>query len=149
MKKNNVLKYLIFASLLFLANANVVSAVNEYIVCGDNSIPAPVPPITRVIVLVLQIVLPLVIIIMGSVDFLKAVVAADQDKIKKTQNQFIKRLGAGAIFFFVIVVVKFAISLTADSSQEAQSIWKCVDCMIGDEASCGPVTTDNPFLNDI
>lgn len=153
MLKNKKIKYIMFTLLVFLSNTALVFAddkvqlANEYIMCGDNSIPAPIAPITRMVVLLLELAVPLLIIVLGSLDFLKAVVAADQDKIKKTQNQFFTRLKAGAIFFFVVLVVKFAVSLVADAS-EGQSISNCIDCLINDEAKCGPITTDSPFLSD-
>lgn len=148
MEKNKLVKYLMFTFAIFLSNILIVNAAgNEYISCGDNSIPAPIAPITRTIVLMLEIILPLAIIIVGSLDFFKAVAAADQEKIKKNQNQFINRLKAGAIFFFVIVVVRFAVSIVADQTDQ-QSLTNCIDCLINDETKCGPITTDNPFIDD-
>lgn len=147
MKKNKLVRYLTFAFVIFLSNVLIVNAgENEYISCGDNSIPAPIAPITRTIVLMLEIILPLAIIIVGSLDFFKAVAAADQEKIKKNQNQFISRLKAGAIFFFVIAVVRFAVSIVADQTDQ-QSLTNCIDCLINDETKCGPITTDNPFID--
>lgn len=149
MRKNKVLKYMLCALMLFMTNFNMVFAIgNEYIKCGDNSIPAPIPPITRVIVLLLQIILPLAIIIMGSLDFLKAVIAADQDKIKKSQSQFFNRLKAGGIFFFVVVFVRFSVSLVSDNNKkENAGIMECLDCLINDESACGEVTENNPFID--
>lgn len=148
MKKNKLFRYLAFTFVIFLSNILIVNASeNEYISCGDNSIPAPIAPITRTIVIMLEIILPLAIILVGSLDFFKAVAAADQEKIKKNQNQFLNRLKAGVIFFFVIVVVRFAVSIVADQTEE-QSITNCIDCLINDETKCGPLTTDNPFLDD-
>ena len=149
MRRNKILKYMLCALMLFMTNFNMVFAVgNEYIKCGDNSIPAPIPPITRVVVLLLQIALPLVIIIMGSLDFLKAVIAADQDKIKKNQAQFFNRLKAGGIFFFVVVFVRLAVSLVSDANnKENAGIMECLDCLINNEEACGEITENNPFID--
>ena len=118
----------------------------EYLMCGDRQIPAPIAPVTRMAVLILQIVLPLAIILVGSIDFLKAVIASDQDKIKKNQHQFLNRLKAGLIFFFVFTGFKFIVSLVADPD-ENQGVLTCVDCLIADETSCGEVEETNPFLD--
>lgn len=147
MKKNKITKTFLIALGVFFSNTLIANAAgNEYIACGSNSIPAPIAPIIRTIVLLLQIVLPLVIIVVGSLDFFKAVAAADQEKIKKNQNQFLSRLKAGAIFFFVVVVIKFAISIVADQTDNA-SISNCIDCLINDETKCGEITTNNPFID--
>lgn len=147
MKKNKIVKSFLIALGVFFSNALIVNAEgNEYIACGSNSIPAPLAPIVRTIVLLLQIVLPLAIIIIGSLDFFKAVIAADQEKIKKNQHQFLSRLKAGAIFFFVVVVIKFTISIVADQTDN-ESISNCIDCLINDETKCGEITTNNPFID--
>lgn len=118
----------------------------EYLMCGDRQIPAPIAPVTRMAVLMLQIVLPLAIILVGSIDFLKAVIASDQEKIKKNQHQFLNRLKAGLIFFFVFTGFKFIVSLVVDSN-ESKGVLTCVDCLISDETSCGEVEETNPFLD--
>lgn len=147
MKKNKIIKYVAFAFMMFLANTLVAFAEqNQYIECGDNSIPAGLAPVTRITVLMLQIILPIAIIIVGSLDFLKAVIAGDQEGVKKNEKQFLNRLKYGAIFFFVIVIIKFVVSFVADADEE-KNISKCIDCMINDESSCGSVTTDNPFID--
>ena len=119
----------------------------DYIKCGSNYIPEPLPPVTRAVTLLLQIALPLVIILVGSLDFVKAVIASDQEKIKKNQNQFLNRLKAGLIFFFVITGFKFVVSLVANPADSDKFI-SCVDCMISDSASCGEITKNNPYLDE-
>lgn len=117
----------------------------QYLKCGDNFIPAPIAPITRVLTLLLQILLPLVIILVGNMDFLKAVIASDQEKIKKNQRQFFNRLKAALIFFLVITVFKFVIQLVADTKEDSDDFIKCVDCLISDESSCDETTDESPF----
>lgn len=145
MKKRNIIKYLTFAFMIFMIGSTIAFAgSNEYIQCGSGSIPAGIAPVTRVIVRMLHLAIPIAIIIAGSLDFLKAVIARDQEGIKKHQNQFVKRLVTAGIFFFVILIMKFTVSLVADNAES--DVLKCVDCLISDESSCGAITTDNPFL---
>ena len=80
---------------------------------------------------------------MGSLDFLKATIAGDSDKMKKNQKQFVTRLIAGAITFFVFVVVKFVVSMVADANNSV-SFTTCLDCLINDEGSCDTVPI-SPF----
>ena len=138
------IKYILFGIMTMLISMPTVFAEDytQYIACGDSSIPAPIPAITRVIVLILQVLIPIIIIIMGSIDLMKAV-AADPEKIKNGQKQFFKRLTAAAIFFLVITITKFVVSIAADAGES--SIADCVDCMISDAEKCGEITADGPF----
>lgn len=105
--------------------------------CGDVTIPSPVPPITRLIVTLIKIAAPLVLIIVGMLDILKAVMASDEKKLKESQTKFVKRLIPAALIFLVVTIVQLLIGLFADSTSEANSLSRCIDCMISDENKCG------------
>ena len=72
-----------------------------------------IPYVVSTIVLVIKIVVPVLLVIFGSIDFLKAVVAQKEDEIKKGQQTFIKRLIAAVIVFFVVQVVQLIISFAS------------------------------------
>jgi len=123
-------------------NSNNNSGVNvntnffgslDVVKCGNAEIPSSVPSIIRTIIIVIKIAVPLVLIIMGMVDMLKAVIASDEKKLASSQKQFFKRLGFGAAVFLVITVIQFLIGIIA--SDDA-SIINCVSCMLGDESTC-------------
>ncbi len=104
--------------------------------CGGSyltGIPEKIPKLTKFIYIFLQILVPIAIIILGSLDLLKAVGGQKEDEIKKGQQVFIKRLVGAAIVFFVFAIVKFAISLVSDSST---SIIDCIDCFLKNNDSC-------------
>ena len=71
----------------------VANAQTEWIICGKVAFPSFIAPITRTIVSLFQIVVPLIIIILGSLDYMKAVTASE-DKIKEHQKKFIKRFAS-------------------------------------------------------
>ena len=150
MKNNKIKKILFYAFTicltLFIGSNSVLAAGNTtttYIQCGSSTFPAPVAAIIRTVILLLQIIIPIGIIVMGSLDFLKATIAGDSDKMKKNQKQFVTRLIAGAITFFVFVVVKFVVSMVADTNNSV-SFTTCLDCLINDEGSCDTVPI-SPF----
>lgn len=104
--------------------------------CGGSyltGIPKKMVKLTKFIYIFLQILVPIAIIILGSLDLLKAVAAQKEDEIKKGQQVFIKRLIGAAIVFFVFAIVKFIISLVSDNST---SIINCVDCFLKNNDSC-------------
>ena len=52
-----------------------------------------------------RIIVPILIILLGTLDFAKAVLAGKEDNMKKAQSTFVKRLIAGVAVFFVPVMV--------------------------------------------
>ena len=92
-----------------------------------------IPYIVHMIIIIIKIVIPILLIIFGSIDFLKAVTAAKEDEIKKGQQTFIKRVIAVIVFFIVQIVqliVKFA-------SNNDENISNCFSCFINNE-KCNP-----------
>lgn len=92
--------------------------------------------ITSVAYTLMLIAVPIIIIVLGSIDLLKGVMAQKEDEIKKGQQVFIKRLIAGLIVFFVLAIVKFSVSIFNKSN--SKSIVGCVNCIIEgpDSGSC-------------
>lgn len=105
--------------------------------CGDElltDLPAIVPKIVHIVYLIIQILIPVLIVVFGSMDFVKAVIAQKDDEIKKGQQVFIKRLIAGVIVFFVFAIVKIIVSFAADS--EKTRILDCASCIINNNEDC-------------
>lgn len=55
----------------------------------------------------IQIAVPILLIVMGTIDLVKALVAQKDDQMKKAQSTLIKRLIVGVVIFFVPMLVKF------------------------------------------
>ena len=53
----------------------------------------------------IRIIVPILIILLGSIDFAKAVIAGKEDNMKKAQSDFIKRVIAGVAVFLVPTLV--------------------------------------------
>lgn len=103
--------------------------------CGNvTNIPRKIPELTTFAMTLIQIAVPVILVIMGSLDLFKGVTAGKEDEIKKGQQMFIKRLVIGALIFFVIVIVKFLISVVAESS--STNIVDCIDCFLVDVDKC-------------
>ena len=69
--------------------------------------------LVSLIVKIIWIAVPILLVVFGSIDLVKGVMAQKEDEIKKGQQTFVKRLIAGIIVFFVIAVVKLVISAVA------------------------------------
>ena len=79
----------------------------------------------------LKILTPVIIIIAGILDLLKAVTAQKEDEIKKSQRKFVNRLIAGSIVFLVFVIVEFVINFVAET--DVSDAMSCVNCFVNRE----------------
>lgn len=81
---------------------------------------------------IIKIFVPLLIIIMGSIDFAKAVMSQKDDDIKKSQTNFIQKLIAGVAVFFVMIFISWVFKIigNADSSLNANNAIRCVNLML-------------------
>ena len=70
------------------------------------------------IVLVLRIAIPIIIVLLGTIDLGKAVIAGEDKQIKEAQHMFLRRLIYGIAVFFVIFLVQAVFRLlgTRDTS---------------------------------
>ena len=78
----------------------------------------------------LKIGVPIVLIIMGLIDLVKAIVGQKEDDIKKGWNTFAKRVLYGIAVFFVFFLVQFIVSLLPGSSGK-NNISGCVKSFFG------------------
>jgi len=72
----------------------------------------------------IRIIVPILIIILGTFDLAKAVIASKPDEMKKAQSIFIKRLIAGIAVFFVPLLINIIMALT-DSIWESAGYTTC------------------------
>ena len=117
--------YVIALIILFMPFISVIAAPK--VSCGNvTDIPRKIPELTSLAITMIQIAVPVILVVMGSMDLFKGVTAQKEDEIKKGQQMFIKRLIVAAVIFFVVVIAKFAISIVAESS--SANIIECIDC---------------------
>ena len=99
--------------------------------CGDGymtNIPSMIPKVVKIAYSLIQILVPIILVIMGSLDLFKGITAQKEDEMKKGQQMFIKRLISAAIIFFVFAIVKIVVSVASDNS--GKGILDCVECFI-------------------
>lgn len=114
-----------------LLNPDLFNVLTSSISTTCSSIPPGVKNLTSLIVLGIQVVVPILLIIWGMLDFTKAVIGQNEDKIKDAQKLFIKRLIAAAIVFLTVTIVKLLLNLvgtlSAENTQDTQSLWSCIN----------------------
>ena len=65
-----------------------------------------IPNVTRLMLSLIQYAVPVAIVILGSIDLFKAVVASKEDEIKNAQKLLIKRIIYGVVIFFLVTLVR-------------------------------------------
>ena len=92
--------------------------------CTDGSALASVVALLRTAVDYLQILIPIALILWGTIDMGKAVIAGDEKKIKEAQKPFIKRLISAVIVFLIPFILNLVIGVVAEGSN-ATAWTKC------------------------
>lgn len=79
------------------------------------------------IVNILQIAIPVIIILLGTIDLGKAVMAGEDKKIKEAQKMLLMRLIYGVAIFFIVLIVQIVFGLVAEQGASTSSTcFKCV-----------------------
>ncbi len=112
--------------------------------CGgviDGGIPTGIGNVIHLIVVAIQVIVPILLIIWGMIDFAKAIIGQDEDKIKAGQKLFMKRLIAAVLVFLIVTIVQLLINVAASVAgednvgEDTQDIWGCAKSLItGQEA---------------
>ena len=98
---------------------------------GTYDIPVIIPKLTSFAVNALKIVTPIILIIVGMIQIVKAVASSKEDEIKKAQGGLIKKIIIAVLIFFVIAIVQFVINRVADDEQA--SVSSCMKCFLNND----------------
>lgn len=102
--------------------------------CGDAYFPIGLSTLTRNIFNLVKILVPVIIIIMGMLDLLKAVMASDEKKMAEAMPKLIRKLIAGVEIFLIISIVQFVFkNLLVNTGAMENSMLECVNYFIADK----------------
>lgn len=121
--------------LTFMSNVHAEENTELYnvVTCGDIELPDGVVGLISTAITILQIAVPIILIIMGMLDFAKATAASKEEDMKKAQQAFVRRLIAGVAVFFVIFIVRIVVGiLNTDDSNQALF---CIDKILNGETN--------------
>lgn len=110
---------------------NILDTVNTTI-CGGIEVPDTLFNAVATIIKLIKIVVPILLIIWGMLDFAKSVIAKKEDEVKEHRKAFISRLISALLVFLVITIVQLAVSLVSGVERESHiegqttgDIWAC------------------------
>ena len=67
---------------------------------------------------IVQIGIPIILIVMGTIDLGKAVISSDEKEVKQAQSRLIKRCIYAVVIFFIVTLVTILMNLVAESQAE-------------------------------
>ena len=91
---------------------------------GDKSNPDSLSYLINEILMYPKIIVPILLILLGTLDFAKAVISSKEDQMKKAQSTFIKRVIAAVAVFFIPALVDLIMQL-ADIVWEGTGFYSC------------------------
>ena len=118
--------------------------------CGNILVPNELFNLVSTIIQMIKIVVPILLIIWGMLDFAKSVVAKKEEDIKKYQKAFVSRLISALVVFLIVVIVQFAVNLVSSveeqSNEDGQTItdvWGCTKKFINGVDSSNDTQADH------
>lgn len=102
---------------------------SKYKSCGSSEkIPAALPILVHNVISLVKILIPILLIILGMLDFGKAVVSNDEKTMNESKSKFIKRVIGAVAIFLVVAVTQFIFKVINLNS--SNDIISCIDCFI-------------------
>lgn len=141
MKKK--ISYLILLCIMLLPITTVMAdgfSSNEVIsACGFGKyIPSKLPNFTSGLYNIVKLLVPVILIVMGMIDFTKAMMSSDEKKMKDSQKKFINRLIAGVVIFLIMAGVQFVFKQVDTTTSYKNGFVNCMNCILsGDIGACG------------
>lgn len=110
--------------------------VNPINICAKDALTLKAFQIIGYIIFIMKIVVPLLLIIMASLDFAKAVVSSGEkpniDVLKKVGT----RIGIAVIIFIIPTVLDFLLSLVGGTKETMEGFEPCTACLLDPLGKC-------------
>lgn len=65
----------------------------------------------------LKIIIPLALVIFGTIDMAKAVISQNENEMKKAQSAFLRRIGAAVVAFLAFVIFEMILGMVSNASE--------------------------------
>lgn len=92
-------------------------------VCSNDDL-LNVLSLVRLAIRIIQIAVPIALILLGTIDMGKAVIAGDEKKMKEAQKPFIKRIISAVIVFIIPFIVNLVMNFVTTNNDDWKNCWK-------------------------
>lgn len=146
MKKNKYvyIMLILVALIIFIPEITLAARLDYSSLCSNEGFKQAAKIIGYVIMIVKWIV-PLLIMVLGMIDFGKAVVSNDEKAVNKATSSLIRRIVAGLVIFFIPTIVMAALNLVKVSKgiekNTDTNFGACTKCLFDPVNSCVTSTT--------
>lgn len=106
-----------------LCGGNSDKGDKDYGTCPQELVPI-VYFVKKIAFNTLRIFVPIILILMGTIDLTKAVMANDDKLMKDSTNKFIRRILTAIILFFIVTIVTIVMDMFATSGVGKNDGWK-------------------------
>ena len=130
-KIKNIFLTVLVLSLIIVFNVNAEGFSNGTFYCGDTELPVALKNIVRIAILAIKIFVPVILVIMGMIDFGRAALANEEKDAKASLPRFIRRSIAAVAIFFIVSIVQFIFGMVDD-----KSVGSCFGCLLGNTDLC-------------
>ena len=77
-----------------------------------------------------MVLVPVILIIMGTIDLVKGIMSQKEDEMKKGREAFIKRIIGSVIIFLIVLIVKIFVGAISRDEHNSGRIVDCIDCFV-------------------
>lgn len=100
------------------------------------------------IIIIIKILVPIILIVLGSIDLGKATVSGDDKIIMEKAVKFGMRVLTGVIIFFIPTILDFFLSLVSGVSETMANYRPCTNCIFYPNSKCNARKFNSTTPND-
>lgn len=117
---------------------NTNTDITEVNLCSSDSNALKAFQIVGYLLFILKIVVPLILIIMASIDFAKAVISSNEKPNADILKKLFQRVLVGVIIFLIPTILNFLLSLVdgASATVNDSGFTGCTDCLLDPFGAC-------------
>lgn len=117
--------------------------INLLEVCS-NSIDPMFPNFTSLLIKIIRYIVPVILIILGILDLVKAIIASDSTKMKSSVGLFVRRIIYSLLIYFMVAIVQFIVNtLGSAGAINKNKANACIECFVNNENCRSTIETDN------
>jgi len=140
--RKKIIFLVVIGFLAFLAFSSEVSAnwlaQDNRVVCGNlTNIPGRIPAFTSILVNVLQVLVPVLLVVFGIIDLLKAMSAQKEEDIANGRKVLFKRIIIGFLVFLMVALTKLVLNIAIENPALKESAVDCINCFINGNCEGG------------
>lgn len=95
----------------------------NFLVACESTELLNVMNLVKKILRLVQIIVPIALILLGTFDMAKAVIAGEEKKMKEAQKPFIKRIISAVIVFLIPFIVNLVMNLVTTGNNAWKTCW--------------------------